>query len=385
MCCAKMLGRITSRATALSRIRWVKRLASALATLLAIYSIEYVFFSLYVSGLVPGRNWRQPFPGWPLFIYLGWDANLYRHFFDVGYDNYFWPPLYIYALRLTAFIFHLSHDRFAQSALLVNLFSHLAIILAVDTFTRRDPKLQHVRSWFVVFLIFFYPGHNVFFAAYSESLYLALTIWTFILLERDHRVPASVLAGISALVRTMGTFVIGAICLQQLLWCWRNRRIDWNRLVGTLPGLLIIGWWHGILWWRGTGVLQSNAEWTAELIKVHIPPGVAPRWWVLGYLTCGPHWEVLAFWVGVAAAGYCYAKRRYGELFYILLFYFSVAIYTYRPFPWSRFVSVLFPIYFMAADWVKRKPRLAMCLVALSCVITLYVQIELFAEHVGEP
>ncbi len=50
-------------------------------------------------------------------------------------------------------------------------------------------------------------------------------------------------------------------------------------------------------------------------------------------------------------------------MFYIDLFNLSLLVYLYRPFPWTRYVSVLFPIQIMVADWVKDSPRLAAAVV----------------------
>lgn len=359
-------------------------LLDALLTMLGIYAVQYIFFHLFISAQVPAQFWRKPFEWVPAFVYVNWDGHLYRQFFE-SYDRYFWPPLYIFTLRGIAFVCQFSGDAFAKSALIVNLISHYTIILTLGVFLRADRTRRGMAPWLVACLIFFYPGHNVFFASYSESYYLALTLLAFLLHQRGFLAWASFVAGASALVRTMGTFVVVAFVVEQLFYIVRDRRFDWRRLAATVPGLVVLGLWNLVLLKIGTTTAQSNADWKQELINVHIRSDEDPRLWVLRYLAYGPHWEVIAFWAGIATAIYCYCKRRYAEAFYVCLFYASMAVYVYRPFPWSRFISVLFPMYIMVADLLKGKPRLATFFIAGVVGMAIYVQIRLFSELVGEP
>jgi len=72
-------------------------------------------------------------------------------------------------------------------------------------------------------------------------------------------------------------------------------------------------------------------------------------------------------------------------MFYIALFNLSLVFYLYRPFAWTRYVSVLFPIYIMVADWVRNKPRLAAVILLASAGTCYYVQRTLFQGQMGEP
>ena len=359
-------------------------LLDALLTLLGIYALQYLLFTLFISAQVPAQFWRRPFEWLPAFVYVNWDGNLYRQFFE-SYDRYFWPPLYIFTLRGLAFVCQFSGDAFAKSALIVNLVSHYALIFALLCFLRADPRARGIAPWLVTCLIFSYPGHNVFFASYSESYYLALTLIAFLLHQRGRLGWASFVAGASGLVRTMGTFLVVAFVVEQLFYAVRDRKLNWRSIAATTPGLVIIGLWNVVLWKIGTTTAQANADWKQELINIHIRSEEDPRLWVLRYLSYGPHWEVIAFWAGIAAAIYCLVRKRYAEMFYVCLFYASMAVYVYRPFPFSRFISVLFPIYIMAGDFLKTKPRLATLFIAAMFACSLYVQIRLFSEYVGEP
>jgi hypothetical protein len=95
--------------------------------------------------------------------------------------------------------------------------------------------------------------------------------------------------------------------------------------------------------------------------------------------------DVVAFWISLATIVYCGVKKRYAEMLYILVFYLSLAFFIYRPFAWTRYVSVLLPIQIMVADAVKGRPRLAAALLMVSIGASYYVQVALFQGRIGEP
>jgi hypothetical protein len=135
----------------------------------------------------------------------------------------------------------------------------------------------------------------------------------------------------------------------------------------------------------GKTLVGEEAEWIGELLRVHIPAGANPKLWVLHYLAIGSPIDVVAFWVSLVTIIYCGRKKRYVEMFYILVFYLSLAFYIYRPFAWTRYVSILFPIQIMIADVLKNRPRLTAALLMVSVGACYYVQAGLFQGQMGEP
>ena len=132
--------------------------------------------------------------------------------------------------------------------------------------------------------------------------------------------------------------------------------------------------------------MASVDAWIADLLVNHVPPGANPKLWVLGYLSFSPLLlEVISFWVSLLAIGYCAVQKRYVEMFYIGGFYLSLAFYIYRPFAWTRYVSVLFPIQIMIADWLRSRPRLMAAFLMVSVGTSYFVQRKLFQGHMGEP
>jgi hypothetical protein len=268
----------------------------------------------------------------------------------------------------------------------LNVFCHATIIRGLAVYLKKDPRVSDIPAWLVAFLIFFFPFHNVFFAAYAESLYLALTVTALLQHQARRLGTASVLAGIASWVRLMGVFLAVGLLAEQLLYSVRDRRIYWRNILLALTGVAIVAAWH--IWLRSlsTDAVTLNASWIDDLMKNHVPPGENAKWWVFKYLSFSPRYaEVITFWASVAAILYTLWRRRYAEMFYIAAFNLSLVVYLYRPFPWTRYASVLFPVQIMIADWLKDKPRLAAAVVTVSAGSCYLVQRKLFGNVFGEP
>jgi hypothetical protein len=316
---------------------------------------------------------------------VAWDSAYYRDLFH-SFDRFVFPPLYSLTLRPIAAVFDFEKNAFEKSTLILNFLSHATIALGLTYYLRRDSRTKDIQPWLPVLLLFFFPWHNVFFAGYSESLFLALTVVAFCFRSNDWLLWASIAAGLSALTRTMGSFLVFALIAEQLFLCVRDRQFYWRKVLLAAPGLLFIAGWHLLLKWRGTNAFKELAPWVDSLVEGSVPPGHSPYVWVLKYLCFNGRWiDVIPFWVAVAAMVYCAIKRRPLELLYIAFFYLSLAIHIYRPFPWSRYVSVLFPVQIMAADFLKNRPRAAAVALGLAIMHSYKIQIELFRLESGEP
>lgn len=360
--------------------RWL----APLLTLAGIYLLHDRASKL-VRTLAPDAPLSRPLRDLPAHLYQGWDGI---HYFSLAqhFDTFSWPPLYPLALRALGSLF--SVDALPRAAVLVNLGAHLAIVYLAFAFVRGNPRLQGVPAWLFATLLLLYPGHNVFFANYSESLFLALALGTCVAWQRGALLVAGVLCGLCLLVRNMGMYLGAALLLVELARALRERpaRPAWGRLLGAAAWVPFFVGWN--LWVRevgGTDLVAATAGWQQELLTVHVPAAMSPKLWVLGYLTLPGHKEFLFFWGAVAAGVWCWRRALHVEALFIALFLLSHALYLYRPFPFTRYVSVLFPLALMAADLLKRWPPLQALAVALALTLSTRTQALLFLDRMGEP
>ena len=68
--------------------------------------------------------------------------------------------------------------------------------------------------------------------------------------------------------------------------------------------------------------------------------------------------EFVFFWASVAAAVFWWRRGLRVEALFIATFLLSFGAYLYRPFPFSRYASTLFPLSLMLADLLRRVPAL---------------------------
>lgn len=358
--------------------RWT---LDALIALAGIYLIHYLFCRFLLSEIVSPKALQQPLGIFPAHIFVNaWDSAYYRDLFS-SYDRYFFPPLYPICLRLVAVVCWFREDAFEKSALILNFLSHATIVLGLTYYLRQDRGLPAVPAWVALALIFFYPAHNVFFAAYSESFFLALTVVALILHKKKLTGWASVVAGVSSLVRYMGSFLVLAFVAVELIECVRERRFSFRKLFMASLGMIFIIGWHLYLFHLGTSTTKQLWPWIGDIAAL---PN--PHWSVLRYLSYAGRWiDIVPFWFGVAGIIYCGRRKLYPEMLYLLIFYCSLAFMLYRPYAWSRYVSIFFPIQIMIADWLKERPRLAMAVVAICTVFSYRLQSDLFQARIGEP
>jgi hypothetical protein len=381
-----MRSAVLAAACALRRAASAERvlLRDCALTLLAIYVVHVIVVDWLVRPFFPQLPLLTPLRPLPLSILTGWDGAWYKQLFE-HYDRYTWPPLYPLTLRAVAFVFGFREMAFEKASLLVNVVSHAGVVVGVMLYLRSS-GIRTAGAWLLPFVLLFYPGHNTFFASYAESLFLAVTVFAFVLWRCERYLPAAVLAGVASLIRYMGFFLCLALVLEQLLRSLLDRRLHVRGLAAAGLSCLFFGFWNLYIYAVGsTDAVQGNSQWVTDLVQHHVTPGMDPRLWTFRYIVLPGHKEWIYFWASIVVAAYCLWRRLYLEAFYILLFDASLAFYTYRPFSWSRWASVLFPWALLITDLVRRRPQLQVALAVCFLAISFHYQIMLFLPAMGEP
>jgi hypothetical protein len=178
-----------------------------------------------------------------------WDATHYLQIAQYGYGPVgdarlmlaFWP-LYPLTIRAAAVVFR---NLFA-SQLIVSTIASVVVSLELYQLVRMDygHRLAYLAVWFL--LIF--PTSYFLQAGYTESLFLALTLGTFLAVRRDRWLIAGTLALLTTVTHINGILLVLAIATEALM-AWR---VDWHfkvRWLWTgLPSLGLAGYmlfnWH---------------------------------------------------------------------------------------------------------------------------------------------
>ncbi len=353
-----------------------------LLALVGIYAVQFLITRVAVAT-VPTLAVTRPFKGLAAWLFTSWDGVHYLRLAQ-NYDSYAWPPLYPMALRAFA-SFGMSGE---GAAVWVNLLSHAAIVWLAYAYVRNNARLQEVPGWLFASLILFFPGHNVFFAAYSESLFLALLLGACVAYQRDLLWLAGMLCGVSLLARNMGVFLGVAFIAVEVGRMIRGRRFDLRRLAAVSLWLpFFVGWNVWLAEVASTNPVEATLGWQLELLEQHVPPGENAKLWVLRFIALPPgnHNEFVFFWGLILATGYCWFRRLQVEAVLIVVFLLSFAVYLYRPFPFTRYASTLFPLALMVADLTRRSPALQALALSLAVALSHFYEVMLFSDRFGEP
>lgn len=348
--------------------KWIEPVLVALG----IHAVHFLNTRVAVST-APNLAVARPIKGLAEWLFTSWDAEHYLRLAK-NYDSYAWPPLYPMTLRL---ISSLGLDVQA-AAIVLNLIAHAAIVYLAYAYVRGNTKLSEVPGWLFASLLLFFPGHNVFFAAYSESLFLALALGACVAYQREKLWLAGVLCGLSLLTRNMGMFLGVALLAVEVRRGFRPARIA---QVG-LWLLFLVGWNLWLFEVAHTDPVAATIEWQRDLLQNHVPSGENAKLWVLKFIAFPPgnHNEYVFFWALVITAVICWRQRLEVESLYLVAFLLSFVVYLYRPFPITRYASVMFPLALMAASALRKRPALQALALGLCVALSHHYEVMLFSD-----
>jgi hypothetical protein len=359
-----------------------KERLEGLMTLAGIYLIHFLLVRGAVATM-PALSVVRPIKWLGAWLYTSWDAEHYLRL-SQNFDSYAWPPLYPLVLRALS----LTGLSVEAAAVLVNLAAHTVIVQLAYVFVRGNSRLHAVPGWLFASFLLLFPLHNVFFAAYSESLFVALLLGACVAYQQQRFWLTGLLCGLSLLTRNMGTFLGIALLLVEGLRAVTEKRFEARRIFGIgLWLLFFVGWNAWLAYFASTDPVSATVAWQADLLEHHVPPGESPKLWVLRFIAIPPgnHFEWVAFWGLVVTIGYCWTQRLRAESLMIAMFLLSFAVYLYRPFPFTRYASSLFPLALMCAHALRRS-RLLQVLAFGTCVaMSHWFEIMLFSSRFGEP
>jgi hypothetical protein len=194
-------------------------------------AIRLAIMVFAVLAVVVSRPDVLPADPW-LQIWNRWDAP---HFLEIAAHGYLPPadparivllPLYPLAIAAGALVMAP-----IASAMLVSLLAGLAAAAGLHRLVRLDDSRPAARAAVVAMAIF--PTAFAFVAPYSESLFVALAIWSFVRAREGDWRSAGLLGALAAFTRIQGILLLPALAVEYGL---TRRRLDrdaaWVAVVG---------------------------------------------------------------------------------------------------------------------------------------------------------
>jgi hypothetical protein len=155
------------------------------------------------------------------------DALRYAYVADHGYsggghsDNSAFFPLMPLLMRLVS---PLAGGNAIVAGLIVSNVAFLAALLGLAALTTRDADAATARRAMLYLTLF--PSALFFFAGYTESLFVALSVWCLVAIRRGQWWQAGVLSMLAASTRQVGLFLAVPIVYEHLAVArWQVRRL----------------------------------------------------------------------------------------------------------------------------------------------------------------
>jgi len=201
--------------------------------------------------------------GW-LEIWNWWDATHYLRLAERGYAasgdtrvSLVFFPLYPWLVRGMAFLV----CNYMAAALLVSGIASVATGLLLQKLVRLDESEAVSRN--AVWFLFIFPTSYFLHIAYTESLFLALTLGCFLAARKERWGLAGLLGAGACLTRVNGLILGFALAAEVIQQYWKTRRINLRWLwLGVMPlGFLAYLWLnHEVTgdWFAFTKIMQEH-------------------------------------------------------------------------------------------------------------------------------
>lgn len=291
-------------------------LAIWLTTRLAVLALSWPAAFIFRGATKSPLGWLQLWPNW--------DA---LHFIQIASHGYFSPIDKLYPNQVAFFpgmpgaldIVHAVVRQWTVSGLIISFVAGAVAVVGLSRIAERD-YLPGSGNKAVLFLVVS-PAAIFLAAGYSEALFLAFAVTSWLCARSDRWVPAALLAGLASVVRVNGLFLCIAVAIEILRRAGAHRV---RALAAFIPGLVPLACYEIYLKvTTGSWLAWMHAEqigWQRQLTN---PIDTFKTAWAAGF---GQEWaaplnfvfqlEIFAVAAGVITTIALLVHRRWPEAIY---------------------------------------------------------------------
>lgn len=205
------------------------------------WRVILLFFLLLSVRILP---LQEEFLGGGLRLYMktpwvwAWGNFDGEHYLSIARDGYsslryFFFPLYPFLIKLFAFGGRALHSYFS-SGLFVSHTSFLFALAGLWKLFSLDLKKEQIRR--TLLLLFLFPTSFYFVSLYTESLFLALVVWSFVFARDKKWLLAGLLGGLATSTRIVGLALLPALAVE----VWQDYRKTGRASAKAILGLLFV-------------------------------------------------------------------------------------------------------------------------------------------------
>lgn len=302
------------------------------------------------------------FPPEPLEIWHRWDTVHYLNIAQHGYGTdpdremlIIWPPLYPWLVRSIELV----TGSYLGAALIISFVSYLAAIVGLFRLVGLDfPRETAMRA--VVYISIF-PAAYFFHAGYTEALFVALVVWSFVAARRGQWGWSGLLGGLASCTRITAFGLLPALLLEYMI----QRELRLRDVRPDVLWLLLIPAGFGVYLWVNQSVYGTPFAFLEQARAIMHKSVSAPwvgAWAVWGSgVGDGPR-RILTVSVSEVASGtisgllalYAVLRMRASYSLYLLASWVTFAFTSF----WAsttRYILPLFPIFILLAIWGQRR------------------------------
>lgn len=303
-----------------------------------------------------------------VWAFSNFDGEHYLAIAREGYKplTYFFFPLYPILINIFHNLLGNLYQSYLTSGILISIASLIFAIVGLYKLIRLDFKQD--MALIALILLISFPTAYYLISVYTESLFLALTVWSFYFVRQKRYFLAALLGGLSGITRIIGVFIF-----IPLLWEYlKLKHKDYKSLfLLIIPAFLLI---YIIYIWYKTGdpltIINSvsifGAQRSGQLILLpqvfyryvfKILPNINYNYFP-GLFTA-----VLELTTGLVFTLLTIVTFIKLRLSYALLFLYSFIIPTFSGSFSSlpRYVLIIFPVYILAATLLRKRMILLFC------------------------
>lgn len=338
-----------------------------------------------------------------IFSWLNFDGEHYLLITQNGYSplNYFYFPLYPLLIRTISSFTGNGVNSLAINGLFVSNVSFFVGLVGLAKLVRLDYSKDIVRLTLILLITF--PTSFYFGSYYTESLFFALTIWSFYFTRRGNWLLSGVLGGLSTATRIVGLALIPAFFVEAFLKGNLKgfKDFNWMKILGILlipTGLVVYMFYlkqqagDPLEFLHSVGTFGEQRSSSFVMLPqvfyryiVKIIPNINNAYFPAVF-TIWLEFIVASLFGGLAALGVLVGFRKQKKLkfrlsysvFLIIGYLIPTLSGSFSSLP--RYVLVLFPAYLLSAIYFKSMKKYIQYAILAILLICMWVATSFFVR-----
>ncbi|RLC31497.1 hypothetical protein DRH13_02965 [Candidatus Woesebacteria bacterium] len=342
----------------------------------------------YLGGDLPSYL-KQPF----LWAWANFDGEHYLSIAYQGYQplTYFYFPVYPLTIYFAAQLLGGSFKSLAVSGLLISNISLFIALIGFWKLVMLDYKKDIARLAILLLLVF--PTSFYFGSVYTESLFLALVVWSFYFARKGKWILAGLLGAVLTATRVVGLALIPALLVEAYLQKRENKKLNLSPVImGILFSALGIVAYMAYLnqatgdpleFFHNVSIFGQQRSSSLVLLPqvfyryfFKVLPNIDYSYIPVIFTTYMEIVTAIVF-LGLAVVGFF--KLRLSYAFYLEIGYI-VPTLSGSFSSLHRYVLILFPAFILSALWLSKSKKWIKAIVFLILILGLLVATSLFTR-----